>query len=207
MSTIVLTAAGHFWGEVTDKRRLLRWMLKDKVQVLKYADDSYLASYGEYSRSGTIVRIRMPLVVMLLKHFGHKAKNEKIPFSNAAVYKRDNNICQYWHDYVLDKEGNELPAKRHKFKCSAKNRTIDHVIPKSRGGGNTFENNVCCCRHCNEKIKKNHTPEEAGLVLIRKPFVPTREIGEFVIPDFGFNPNKASHKAYSEIVPKIAAGI
>lgn len=204
MSTIVLTAAGHYWGEVSDKRRILKWMLKEKVQVLRYSENSYLASAGKFGQSGTVIQIRMPLVVMLLKHFGHKAKTENIPFSSSAVYKRDQNFCQYWHNYVLDEDGNEIPAKRHKFRCSSENRTIDHVIPRSKGGKNTFENTVCCCRYCNERLKKNWTPEEAGLVLIRKPFVPKREIGEFVIPDFVFNPSKLSHKAYSEIVPKIA---
>lgn len=202
MSTVVLTAAGHYWGEVTDKRRILKWLLKEKVQVLRYSEDSYLASAGKFGKSGTVVQIQMPLVVMLLKHFGHKAKTEAISFSSFAVHKRDQNYCQYWHDYTLDENGTEIPAKRHRFRCSSGNRTIDHVLPQSRGGKNTFENTVCCCRHCNEKIKKNRTPEEAGLVLIRKPFVPKREIGEFIIPDFVFSPDKLSHKAYSEIVPK-----
>lgn len=203
MSTIVLTAAGNYWGEVSDKRRILKWLLKEKVQVLRYSNDSYISSAGKFGKSGTIVRIKMPLVVMLLTHFGHKAKSEKIPFSFSAVYKRDKNYCQYWHNYILDENGKEIPAERHKYRCTAEDRTIDHIKPRSRGGGNTYENTVCACKHCNEKIKKNRTPEEAGLKLIKKPFTPKREIGEFIIPDFIFNPGKLSHIAYSEIIPKI----
>lgn len=203
MSTIVLTAAGNYWGEVSNKKRILKWLLKEKIQVLRYSNNSYISSAGNFGKSGTIVRIKMPLVVMLLKHFGHKAKSETIPFSFSAVFRRDQNYCQYWHNYTLDEKGKEIPAEKHRYRCTADDRTIDHILPRSRGGENSFKNTVCACKHCNEKIKKNRTPEEAGLELIRKPFTPKREIGEFIIPDFVFDHRKQSHYAYSEIIPKV----
>jgi len=46
--------------------------------------------------------------------------------------------------------------------------TIDHVIPKDRGGGSDWDNLVCCCTKCNN-IKGNRTPEEAGMRLRRRP--------------------------------------
>ena len=49
--------------------------------------------------------------------------------------------------------------------------TIDHVVPKSRGGRDTWENLVTACIRCNNK-KGNRTPEEAGMLLHRKPFKP-----------------------------------
>jgi 5-methylcytosine-specific restriction endonuclease McrA len=56
--------------------------------------------------------------------------------------------------------------KRDKFRCvycgSQRHLTIDHVIPKSKGGQNTWSNMVTCCSKCNSK-KGDRTPEEAGL--------------------------------------------
>ena len=66
--------------------------------------------------------------------------------------------------------------KRDGFKCLycgvKKDLTIDHVIPKSRGGLNTWENLVTCCHKCNKK-KGQKTPEEANFVMSSKPFKPT----------------------------------
>ena len=46
--------------------------------------------------------------------------------------------------------------------------TLDHVVPRSRNGGNSWENLVTCCRKCNVK-KRDRTPEEARMNLLRKP--------------------------------------
>lgn len=51
--------------------------------------------------------------------------------------------------------------------------TVDHIIPKARGGEDTWENLVCACFICNNK-KGNRTPEEAGFKLLVKPYVPNR---------------------------------
>ena len=55
--------------------------------------------------------------------------------------------------------------------------TVDHIIPKSRGGKNTFENTVCSCFECNNKKKQNRTPKEAGMFLKKTPHQPT--VSEF----------------------------
>ncbi len=66
------------------------------------------------------------------------------------IFDRDKAICQY---------------------CSAKltfsASTVDHVLPRSRGGKNTWSNLVLCCTACNTK-KGSKTPSEAGMVLLRK---------------------------------------
>ena len=65
---------------------------------------------------------------------------------------------------------------RDGYKCiycgSEDNLTIDHVIPKSRGGNNTWKNMVSCCGRCNV-TKDNKTPEEANMNMLHKPYVPT----------------------------------
>ena len=64
------------------------------------------------------------------------------------IYERDDHTCQY---------------------CGAtKHLTIDHVIPRSRGGQDTWENMVVACSKCN--IKKANTPlEQTGMKLLREP--------------------------------------
>jgi 5-methylcytosine-specific restriction endonuclease McrA len=72
--------------------------------------------------------------------------------SRKNIVKRDNHQCQY---------------------CGSRNGpvTIDHIIPRDRGGVDTWENLVCACVTCNNR-KGNRTPEEARLKLIRRPQKP-----------------------------------
>lgn len=67
---------------------------------------------------------------------------------------------------------------RDQFQCqycarrpSLRELNVDHIIPRSRGGGDTWENLVVSCRLCNLK-KGRRTPEEAGMLLLRKPQKP-----------------------------------
>jgi 5-methylcytosine-specific restriction endonuclease McrA len=48
---------------------------------------------------------------------------------------------------------------------------VDHVVPRDRGGQDTWENLVCACAECNSR-KSNRTPPEAGMSLVRKPRKP-----------------------------------
>ena len=52
-----------------------------------------------------------------------------------------------------------------------KSLTIDHIIPKSRGGLTSWKNTVSCCSPCN-RLKNDQTPEEAGIKLINRPVIP-----------------------------------
>ncbi len=67
--------------------------------------------------------------------------------------------------------------RRDSYKCSYCGRsdlplTIDHVIPKSKGGSDSWENLVCACTFCNNK-KGDRTPEEAKMMLLNRPFKPS----------------------------------
>jgi 5-methylcytosine-specific restriction endonuclease McrA len=75
--------------------------------------------------------------------------------SRNLIHKRDNHTCQY---------------------CGAKeDLTIDHIIPSSRKGPDSWENLVCCCISCNTK-KRNRTPKEAGMQLLREPKAPFNKV-------------------------------
>lgn len=91
-----------------------------------------------------------PVIIRLLKYINHFRKGLK-PSRN-RIYKRDDNKCVY---------------------CgSNRNLTLDHIIPKSRGGLNNWMNLVTSCFKCNSK-KGDRTPEEAKMSLKQKPFEPT----------------------------------
>lgn len=91
-----------------------------------------------------------PLIIRLFNYISHKMKNLRV--NRNRVYKRDNYECAY---------------------CGSKKElTIDHIIPKSRGGKNTWNNLITCCLSCNLK-KGDKTPEEAKMPLRFQPKTPT----------------------------------
>jgi hypothetical protein len=75
--------------------------------------------------------------------------------SRSMIYKRDNHTCQY---------------------CGARSKlTIDHVLPRSRGGEDTWENLVVACSSCNTK-KGSMLLEHTGMKLARKPKAPVNKM-------------------------------
>ncbi|AFZ57638.1 HNH endonuclease [Anabaena cylindrica FACHB-243] len=101
--------------------------------------------------------IRSPSVVLQVpEHIrltvGNPERHWKIPPVNRReVLKRDNHTCQY---------------------CgSTKRLTLDHVIPRSKGGQHTWDNVVTACDKCNS-IKSDRLLYEAGMVLKTKPKAP-----------------------------------
>lgn len=96
--------------------------------------------------------IKMPSVVRLLRYV--KLGQRKPPLSRINLFARDNGQCQYC--------GDALPMKE---------ATIDHVMPRSRGGKRTWENVVLACHPCNRKKGRN-TPHEARMYLSQPPHAP-----------------------------------
>ena len=94
-----------------------------------------------------------PSVIRLRKYARIPFKN--IVLSRKNILKRDGFRCQYCGTH--------------------ESLTIDHVIPKSRGGKDTWENLAAACTQCNHK-KGNRTPREASLKLKRKPYRPNHII-------------------------------
>lgn len=97
--------------------------------------------------------IRVPEIIVL-KGFNGFIQRE-IRFSRRNIFERDKQMCQY--------------CGRKLAKASL---TIDHVVPQSKGGRDTWENLVLACVKCNVK-KANRTPREAGMPLRRTPIKPT----------------------------------
>ena len=76
------------------------------------------------------------------------------PLTNQALFRRDLNTCLYCGGEYLDRE-----------------LTRDHVMPRSRGGSDEWDNVVAACRRCNHR-KGNRLAHECGLELLALPYVP-----------------------------------
>jgi 5-methylcytosine-specific restriction endonuclease McrA len=98
--------------------------------------------------------IQVPRVIRLLSY--EKLPKQTVKFNRRNIFARDNNQCQYC--------GRKFPTAE---------LSLDHVIPRSQGGSNTWENIVCACVSCNVR-KGGRTPKQAHLSLVRKPERPRR---------------------------------
>ena len=132
----------------TNYKRAIRLVVTGKAETL--------------AESGVRIHKSMliPLVIRLVKAI-RNLWSKQVPWSKNNVHVRDKFICQYC-EAKLDK----------------KKLTIDHVIPVSRGGKNSWGNTVCSCFACNN-IKRSRTPNEASMPLSKKPIQPT--IMEFLL--------------------------
>ena len=97
-------------------------------------------------------RIRLPEVIVLNAFNGFHTPDVRL--SRRNIFARDKNVCQYCGERFTRSE-----------------LSIDHIIPRSRGGQDTWENLVLACTACNLK-KRDRTPEEAQMPLIKKPVAP-----------------------------------
>lgn len=103
---------------------------------------------GELHAMRTSVPI--PSVVRLTQFVKRPRLQKRL--TRFEVFNRDKYTCQYC--------GRET-----------KDMTVDHILPKSRGGGHGWDNVVGCCFACNLR-KAGHTPAEAGMRLLRPPLPP-----------------------------------
>jgi 5-methylcytosine-specific restriction endonuclease McrA len=104
---------------------------------------------GSVLRSPSVT-LPVPSVVRL-RYMVRVARRRQAVLSRRAVFARDDHTCQY---------------------CGGPADSIDHVLPRSRGGGHDWENLVAAWRRCN-LAKRDRTPEEAGMRL-RRPGCPPR---------------------------------
>jgi 5-methylcytosine-specific restriction endonuclease McrA len=98
--------------------------------------------------------LQVPRVIRLLGY--DRIPKQTLRFNRRNLFARDGHVCQYC--------GDSFPTSE---------LSLDHVVPRSRGGDTCWENIVCACVGCNVK-KGGRTPKEAGLKLIRPPVKPKR---------------------------------
>lgn len=126
-------------------RKAIKHIYKEKTDVLASWENDFLY-FGENSK------IEYPAILRLKNPIKRNYYNTS--FNRPAIIKRDNARCQYCNK-----------------KLTAAQITIDHIVPRSQGGQNTFVNCVVACHSCNNS-KGDRTPDKAGLTLIKTPINP-----------------------------------
>ena len=96
--------------------------------------------------------VAVPDVIVLRHYDGYPVRG--VAFTRRNVYRRDAFTCQYCGD-----------------RPGLSDLTIDHVVPRSRGGASTWDNCVAACRPCNTR-KANRSAHESNLRLVRQPAAP-----------------------------------
>lgn len=124
------------------------WM--EISEYKKIFDETYPHDEWVYTEK---LALLVPRVIRCLNYI--KVPNNEVKLTRKNVFLRDNYSCLYCGE-----------------KLRPRDLQLDHVIPESRGGKNTWGNLVCACFSCNSK-KANRTPEEAGIKLIKKPYRPS----------------------------------
>ena len=98
--------------------------------------------------------LAVPRIIRLL--FYDRLPRRRVKLNRRNIYARDRSRCQYC--------GKKFPTSE---------LTLDHIIPRSRGGGTNWTNLACCCVACNAQ-KGGRTPNEAHMKLVVPPVEPRR---------------------------------
>lgn len=156
---------------VISARRAFTMLVRELAEVVQVENDQYIsydfstwAELAAYQRKFEAEKhdwvhtirfdIAVPRVIRLLGYDRLPAQMVKLNRRN--LFARDRNMCQY--------------CGRHFPTCDL---SIDHVLPRSLGGGDSWENLVCACIRCNAR-KGGRTPEMANMKLTRRPIMPKR---------------------------------
>ena len=153
MRTLVLNKN---WMPIThiSWKRAFILLCKESAEVLE--------SYSDMIKGPRDSFYYVPAVIRLLSF--DSVPKSKVSYSKRSVLERDRFTCQYC--------GRKL---------SFGDATIDHVIPRCKGGRSTFDNTVTACGNCNRK-KADKLPEEARLKLLSFPRKPATNEYEIYLP-------------------------
>ena len=168
----VLVLNKHYAAvRVVSARRAFRMLFKEIAEIVSVEDNRYYSydfdswrevsefrSQFERERHEWIRCVRfelaVPRIVRLLVY--DRLPRRVVKFNRRNIYARDRNHCQYC--------GKRYPTSE---------LSLDHVVPRSRGGGTSWTNIVCACVQCNVR-KGGRVPKEAGMKLIAEPVKPRR---------------------------------
>lgn len=134
---------------IVPARRAVRLVLDGKAEILEVDGDHHFRSERE--------AVPCPSVIRLVR-FVHVPRRFRRQVTNTFLFARDGYSCQYCGRHRSELRGRQF-------------LTRDHIVPISRGGGNTWDNVVTSCSPCNNR-KANRLPEEAGLTLLTVPREP-----------------------------------
>ncbi len=156
---------------VINVRRAFSLLFREMAEVIHLEDGQYanydFVSWREISELRSEFKepdqdwvravnfeIQVPRVIRLFSY--ERLPKQVIRFNRRNIFARDGNRCQYC--------GRRFPT------CEL---SLDHVMPRSRGGETSWENIVCSCVKCNVR-KGGRTPHEANMKLVKPPVKPKR---------------------------------
>lgn len=142
MNTVLVLNADYNPLTLCSVERAFLLMYLQKVELISQVENKALRSISQ--------DYPYPSVIKTKRYVNLPYKGVVLTRHN--IFKRDSFCCQY---------------------CGKdKDLTLDHLIPKSKGGKSTWTNLVTACKSCNAK-KGDFTPEQAGLKLLKKPIRPS----------------------------------
>ena len=120
-----------------------------RAVVLVLTAKAVVVEAGEAVLHSERIALQAPVVIRLTRYVRVPYRS-RVPLSRQGVLARDGHRCQY---------------------CGSSAETLDHVVPRSRGGRHVWENLVAACRRCNH-TKADRTLDELGWELSRTPAAP-----------------------------------
>jgi len=123
---------------VVSAKKAIILVYLQKVEIIEKRDQQVRSQF---------LALPLPSVIRLTRYV--RIPRKRVELNRSNLIRRDNHQCQY---------------------CGTRKGplTLDHVLPKVRGGDDSWENLVCACVKCNNK-KANRTPDEANMPLLKKP--------------------------------------
>lgn len=126
---------------IITSKGLVLWTMGEMANVLR----------GGYQNDGVRTSMEIPAIIAV----NGRVKEKSVPsITNPLLFSRDDNMCMYCGEQFYRGE-----------------LSRDHVMPRSRGGPDIWENCVTACKRCNHR-KNDRTPEEANMKLLAVPFAP-----------------------------------
>jgi hypothetical protein len=149
MTRVLLLNADWSPLQFISSMRALRLLMKGRAEVITLAESPSV--WNEYY---TTVSKSFQIPATIRLHFRVHVNPSVARFRKRILYNRDNWSCQYCNK-----------------KLNWNNVTIDHVLPKCKGGKTTWKNCVVCCKICNRN-KGSKLPHEANMKLLKQPSEP-----------------------------------
>ena len=168
----VLVLNKHYAAvRVVSAKRAFTMLFKDLAEIVAVEDDQYISYDFDSWRAVSEYRAKhqrdhydwircvrfelaVPRIIRLL--FYDRLPRQPVKFNRRNIFARDGNHCQYC--------GKKFPTSE---------LSLDHVVPRSKGGEMSWTNIVCCCVDCNVR-KGGRTPAEAHMKLVVEPVKPKR---------------------------------
>lgn len=124
------------------QRVSMRHAIKMLVREVAVIEEAAVGTFGPFP---------VPKVLRLVRYVVTRWMHRRSSLCTKSAIKARDQMCAY---------------------CGGKAETVDHIVPRSRGGALTWENAVAACVRCNHR-KADRTPSEAGMTLLVVPRQPT----------------------------------